>query len=231
MFTIFYQFKFPAGKILKYTFAIDEREVILQREAVQPAPAWVKLTEKQCPHCPLDPVKHRNCPIAENISHLIEDHDLSVSHDEIEIQVTTPERVISTATSVQRGLSSMIGLLIATSTCPYTHFLKPMVRFHLPFANEEETEFRFLSTFLIAQYFQDKHSTSSFDMNALVAVYENLQVVNKHIADRIRDVTDSDAAVNAVIILDMLAKSLPYSLEEQFEELKVSFQPYLAGLK
>jgi hypothetical protein len=42
---------------------------------------------------------------------------------------------------------------VATSGCRYTAYFKPMARFHLPFANEEETAYRAISMYLLSQRF------------------------------------------------------------------------------
>jgi hypothetical protein len=52
-----------------------------------------------------------------------------------------------------------MGLLIAGSSCPYTHFFKPMARFHLPFANKDETLWRAAATYLLARYFTARGSS------------------------------------------------------------------------
>jgi len=46
-----------------------------------------------------------------------------------------------------------MGLVIATSGCPHTLFLKPMARFHLPLASVTETIYRASAMYLTAQYF------------------------------------------------------------------------------
>ena len=53
---------------------------------------------------------------------------------------------------VQMGVSSLLGVIMTTSGCPIMAQLKPMVRFHLPFASLEETIFRMVSMHLVAQY-------------------------------------------------------------------------------
>lgn len=53
---------------------------------------------------------------------------------------------------MQRGLSSLLGLILATRDCTYTRYFRPMARFHLPLASEEETIYRAASMYLLAQY-------------------------------------------------------------------------------
>ena len=54
-------------------------------------------------------------------------------------------------TSAQQAMSSVLGLIMATSGCPWTDRLRPMARFHLPFASEAETLYRSVGMFLLAR--------------------------------------------------------------------------------
>jgi hypothetical protein len=62
----------------------------------------------------------------------------SPSYDDIHAQVEFKNRVITTDTTVQGALSSMLGLIIPASGCPHTIHFRPMSRFHQPFADTEE---------------------------------------------------------------------------------------------
>jgi hypothetical protein len=79
----------------------------------------------------------------------LEVFDRIISYDTIRLDVTTRERFISQDTTAQRGISSLLGLLIATSGCPHTRFLRPMARHHLPFASCEETLYRAASMYAL----------------------------------------------------------------------------------
>jgi len=71
-----------------------------------------------------------------------------VSYDQIDVRVVTDEWTIT-----QRAISALMGLIMATSGCPKTAYLKPMARFHLPLASEDEAVYRVTSMYLLAQYF------------------------------------------------------------------------------
>ena len=121
-----------------------------------------------------------------------------------------------------------MGIVIATSGCPHTVFLKPMARFHLPFATEEETLYRATSMYLLAQYFlQREGKKGDFELQGLREIYDNIQLVNTAIAKRLRAACKTDASVNAIICLDMYAKAIPYVIEESLEEIRYLFTPYL----
>ena len=51
---------------------------------------------------------------------------------------------------------SLIGIYMVTSGCPIMDKLRPMARFHLPFASTEETIYRAISTYLLGQYFLEQ---------------------------------------------------------------------------
>ena len=102
--------------------------------------------------------------MAANIVNIVEPFDRLLSYDEVHVDVTTEERMISLETTAEEGISSLMGLVIATCGCPHTAFLKPMARFHLPLASKEETIFRAASMYLLAQYYVNKNcQTADFE--------------------------------------------------------------------
>jgi hypothetical protein len=122
-----------------------------------------------------------------------------------------------------------MGLVIATSGCPYTVYLKPMARFHLPLAGEEETIYRAASMYLLAQYFRrGAGMPEDGSLAGLKQIYRDLQVVNTAMAERLRAVAEQDSAVNALVLLDLFAKTVPYSIEDFLADVRYLFEPYLS---
>jgi hypothetical protein len=116
-----------------------------------------------------------------------------------------------------------MGLVMATSSCPHTLFLKPMARFHLPLASEEETIYRAFSMHALAHYFLHPDVGCRHQFNSLKAHYGDLQTVNFAIAKRLKAACSTDSSVNALINLDMYAKAMPYVIEDSLEELRYLF--------
>lgn len=191
-------------------------------------PEWVQLDFHQCPHCPLD-VKHSpNCPVALNLLGITQRFDQLLSYDYVHIHVDTQDRSISQDTTVQRGLSSLLGLLMATSGCPLMDFFKIMARFHLPFASTEETIWRAISTYMLAHYFLKKENvTFEFDFQNLSDIYTQIQLVNRTMAERLRKACQQDSMVNALILLDLFAKEIVPVIEESLDEIRQYFLPLL----
>ena len=79
-------------------------------------------------------------------------HD-SISYDKVDVSIETESRHYSKNTALHNALASLVGVLLATSGCPVLGKLKPMVRHHLPLASVQETIYRVLSMYLLAQYF------------------------------------------------------------------------------
>ena len=119
-------------------------------------PGWTKLLYHQCACCSLDSRNHSYCPIAINIAEVVESFKNINSSERCIVRCVTPERLYGKKTLVQDGLFSILGIIMATSNCPTMNFLKPMARFHLPFASTQETIFRATSIYLLRQYFEYK---------------------------------------------------------------------------
>jgi len=190
-------------------------------------PAWAELDFHQCANCPLDILRHPYCPLAVHLVNIVHRFENLISFEEIRVDVITAERCISQITTAQIGISSMLGLVIAASGCPHAAFFRPMARFHLPLASKEETIFRATSMYLLAQYFLKKAGRiADFELEGLTRIYNNMQIINIAIVERLRAATKSDSSINAIVILDNFAKSLPYAIEKSLEDIRYLFSPF-----
>lgn len=187
-------------------------------------PDWTRLEVHQCPNCPLQAATTPHCPMARQFVPLIAMVGNLRSYDAVQVRVETPERQVSKDTTVQRAVGSVMGLLAANSGCPRTRFLQPMARFHLPFASEEESLYRAASTYLLGQYLGIQAGRApDWELAGLKAHYTELQQVNAAMAQRLRTAAGDDGAINAIILLDLLAKAMPYSIDEKLEEIAAQF--------
>jgi len=209
---------------------LDTRRLEAIDEPDRNLPAWTRLGFHQCSHCPLNGDTHPNCPVAVSLADVIDRFDNVVSHDEIDLEVITEARRFSQRTTAQRAIGSLLGLLFATSGCPHTDFLKPMARFHLPLASEEDTIFRAAGMYLLAQYFlRAEGKEGDLELAGLKQIYTNLHLLNTMMAERIRSATQTDSSVNAVILLDLFTNLMPYVIDDHLTEIRHLFDAYLAS--
>ncbi|HAA74697.1 TPA: hypothetical protein DCE37_06225 [Candidatus Latescibacteria bacterium] len=103
-----------------------------------------------------------------------------------------------------------------------------MVRCHLPMASLEETTFRAIALYLVAQYFKAQRGEKpDWQLESLPNIYLDVHTVNKELAERIRVAVRSDAAPNAIIRLDTFASMILMSLDtNQLESLEALFLAY-----
>jgi hypothetical protein len=121
-----------------------------------------------------------------------------------------------------------MGLLIAGSSCPLTHFFKPMARFHLPFANKDETMWRAAATFLLTRYFTHEGlQAEDMTLEGLIKIYDDIAILNDNVVERLRAATSRDSAVNALVHLDVYAKFLTPPLQDTLDQIKPIFKPFL----
>jgi hypothetical protein len=225
--TIKYYFTLPEGVREVFNLQFDAQEVELVGGMPEALPSWTKLDFHQCPNCPLTPETHPHCPLAAHLVNVVERFEGLVSYSEIQVDIMSAERFITQETTVQRGMSSLMGLVMAMSGCPHMAFFKPMARFHLPFASAEETVYRATSMYLLAQYFLRKEGhQADLDLTGLREIYNNIEVVNVAVAKRLRTATEADSAINAIILLDIYTKAIPVVIEESLEEIRYLFAPF-----
>lgn len=216
---IVYRFHLPDG-IEEIRLAFDPDSFLLRTVPDTPPPAWAQLDFHKCAHCPLSSGETPACPFAFALSGFVDIFGHMVSHEEVDIEVITPGRDISARRPLQSGIASMVGLIGATSGCPHLAFYRPMARFHLPFAEEEETLYRVLSLFLMRGLLAEE----SHDMARLNAVMADVCTVNEGMAERIKDGFDKDAMVNAIVMLDCFAMTVPLEIETRFDGMRKLFK-------
>lgn len=228
--TIEIQYLFKLGDSLQKSFSlnIDENNLEIISETGETLPSWTQLEYQQCPHCPLNPNQVPHCPVAKCLSKVIDEFSTVISYEQVELEVITDNRRISQQTTAQKSISSLLGLMFATSGCPHTNFFKPMARFHLPLASPQETVFRASGMYLLSQYFiKKKNPDAKLELDGLKDIYSNLHTLNISIAKRIHTAKIADSTKNAIAILDMLTNYLPIVIEDHLEGIQHLFDSYL----
>lgn len=219
--TIRYRFHLAAKVTEDIGLDFDRGSFQLRLAPVPEEPAWAALDFHKCGHCPLKPTESPFCPFAQALSRFIARFDTFYSYENAVVEVMTEHHTVVAHGALQRGMSSLIGLIGATCGCPHLAFFRPMARFHLPFASEEETLYRVFATHLLGQFIADQTQAPSFA--GLQVGYEAASRVNREMAERIRAAFAKDAVVNGLIILDTFAQAAPYVIKEKLEELRHIF--------
>jgi len=188
-------------------------------------PDWALLEFGKCSICPFTAAQHKYCPIARNLAGITTTFSDKASTVMVDARVIAKDREYFKHLSLQSALSSAIGLYMATSGCPKMNFLKPMAKYHLPFASLNETIYRSVSTYLLLQYFRKKKGQEpDWDLKDLNKAYATITVLNLAIVDRIRKASQKDANYNALIILDIFAKMVPWSIDQGLHEKDFLFR-------
>ncbi|HHD56516.1 MAG TPA: hypothetical protein ENK89_02415 [Desulfobulbaceae bacterium] len=221
-----YTFRLPDGN--EETFALQlapDRLTLPPRKDT--LSDWCRLSFHQCPNCK-DMEGEKWCPAAAHLSGIVHRFSALLSYEEIQLMVITAEREIHQHTTIQRAIASYMGLVMATSGCPHTAFLRPMARFHLPLANDKETMYRAFSMYALAQFFIAREDgTIDTEFQGLKQAYKDLATVNKSMIKRLRAASEKDSSVNALVNLDLHARIIPIIFEESLEELRTLYASYL----
>jgi len=222
-----YRFQFENGTEKSFDVVLDEKSLELVRDEPKTKPEWTKLKFSQCENCPLsDDVEY--CPVAVSLAGLVESFSDCVSYEAATVIVETRERTFLKKTTVQKGLSGIIGIYMATSNCPILSKMRPMTRFHLPFANSFETFFRSISSYITAQLLlMRRGETPDWDLKGLQEIYKEVNTVNKGMTARLHMATEKDANINAVVILHSFGDGISYFIESGLTELEPMFSAIL----
>ena len=224
-----YAFEYEDGARVLYD--LDE-DAYYPEEGVVMEGEWLKLEEFKCRICTIDPATHPQCPAALALWPVLQAFGNRISHEPVHVHVDWVDVQLEATTSTQQAVRSMVGLMLALSRCPVMEKLRPMAHFHLPFADAAHTQFRVLGMYLIAQYIRNKDGMApDWTLDGLLDHYRDLQHVNRRLADRIRAASETDAAVNGLIILDALAQSVEMSINQNLKKLRPLFGMYMDPLQ
>jgi hypothetical protein len=245
-----YRFDLPDGSQKTLDFLFDAATFRLSNPPPADPPFWTELKFNQCANCPLSTERHAHCPAALQMAAALEPLNALVSFDTVGVTVVQPERTIHVETTAQQAMSSVLGLIMATAGCPWTDRLRPMARFHLPFANEAETLYRSVSMFLLSlELAPPGPATAVADtlavaeapaaaadaaraapaprtFAALEELYKNLHLVNRDMSRRLGAATNTDPARNAIALLDTYTTLLPAALDRSLDELRPLFDAW-----
>ena len=222
---ILYDFYCSDGQTRRFEILLDAKtRCIISSASSTPSRAWTHLDFEQCRCCPLDPAEVKFCPVAVNIAEIVEAFKDQVSSEPCKIRCEVAERIYLKNTSLMEGISSIFGIIMATSRCPVMDFFKPMARFHLPFSTGEETTVRAVSMFLL-RYYLKNGGTGSF-RNAIEELdgrYAAVRKVNEGLFARITHVTSEDADKNAIVMLHSLSLLLAMEIDQHLDSIMKFF--------
>lgn len=194
--TITYRLQLESGREYNFPIRFDCDE---QPSSDNP-PTWAELDVEKCASCTLNAETHPYCPAALACRHVADQFGSETSIARVDVWVDTPERGYFKNVDLQTALRSLFGLIMATSGCPVLGRLRPLARFHLPFASMNETMVRTVGTYLVKQYLVAQHEGDGpdWELKGLAALYVELEQVNRQLMKRLRHASQEDANINAV---------------------------------
>ena len=219
-----YVFHLADGREERVGLTFSAESHLLEIDRDEEPEDWTRLGFQICSHCPLDVAVHPRCPFAAGLQGVVRRFEAFYSYEMTVVEVVTDQRTVVANRSLQEAIASIVGLIGATSGCPHLAFFRPMARFHLPFATEQETLVRAFSMHLLAEYLrQGGEGSATLSFDGLEASYHAVAEVNQGMAERIRGAFTKDAAVNAIIILDTFVQAVPFVVHEAMRELRPLF--------
>ena len=227
--SIKYIFKMPDSRALEFEILLSADKLSYWVPPDAQKPAWTNHNYYMCEGCKLAGSGVSHCPVAVNLQDVVSTFTTDVSYEIIDLRVVTAERTYSKdKVSMQSGLSSIIGIIMVTSGCPTLDYLRPMVSSHLPFATIDESIYRAMSMYLLAQFTRAKNGLEpDWNLKGLSQIYNEIDAINISMTRRLRAATEEDASLNAVVILDSFAKLVPMSIDGSFGGMEDLFWPNL----
>lgn len=220
-----YRFDFDKETVLE--FACDPNGDTSRETGEETIVDWLRLDRHRCTHCEVPPQSRWTCPAALALFPVLRAFSNRISHEKVKVTVERDHMRLQAVTTTQQAVRSLIGLLLALSSCPVMMRLRPMAHFHIPFGDTRHTVFRAAGMYLIAQYMRHLEGlTPEWDLAGLLDTYAKIHQVNTKLAARLREAAKKDATVNSVVILDVLGYEVEMSLEKNLMSLKPLFAAY-----
>jgi hypothetical protein len=230
--TIRYIFQIVDGPTRTFQVQLDPRTLFPAQPLPDDLPEWTRLEFHQCSNCPLSPAGSPHCPAAARLVDLVDAFSDIKSTAQARIRVETPERAVFKETTAARGIASLMGLKMATSECPILGKLRPQTQVHVPFASETETLFRSLSVYLMAQLLRaQRREVVDWSLAGIREIYQAINVVNSAFSKRLRAGLTLDANANALVHLDLFAKSVGAEIGDFLERVAPSFCDWLGPVE
>jgi len=226
-----YHYQFGNNREITINVELDAKTLALVNvPASDTYPSWARLDFNRCPNCTLANGKDTLCPVAGNLVHVINTFGHSISYDRVTLRITAPSREYSKATSLMEAISSLVGIYMVTSGCPVLDKLRPMVKYHLPFATLDEAKYRAIAMYLMAQYVRYKAGKDAdWQLQRLGVLYDEIRAVNLAFSKRLQSAISEDASINALVKLDCFADVIAFSIhgDDLYNAMKDTFDAFL----
>jgi hypothetical protein len=227
--TFQYEIEFKDGRKKSFTVELDPESLILVSKPRTAPPEWAKLGVHRCENCPLDPGAHPYCPVALSLTEVAEAFSRNISYEEVNVTIRTPPRTYQRKIALQDALRSLFGIHMVSSGCPVLDKLRPLVQMHLPFATMKETAYRAISMYVLAQFFiQRNGGTPDMSLEGLGKIYQEIELVNRGLHQRLVAAGLNDACLNAIGNLNCYAQFTQMFLEPgKLDQIEKLFTAYL----
>ncbi|MBN1982130.1 MAG: hypothetical protein JW795_11400 [Chitinivibrionales bacterium] len=227
---ITYAFHFENNRTETFDLVFDKTNLSLTPFPAQASEPWTQLKCKQCKVCTLKTSEHEHCPAAKNLSYILVHFKNDISYEKVHVQVITANRITEKFATMEQGVGSLMGLIMATSGCPILDKFKPMAFIHLPFSDEIETIYRAVSMYLTAQYVRSKNNLQpDWELKYFKQMYSTVNQVNIDFSERLREIKGKDANINGLIFLDIFAQTAAFEFSDSWmKKIEPYFKAYLS---
>ncbi len=221
-----YQFGFNNNYSKEFMFNINADTLRLIHPEKKSTPSWTKLGCNKCPNCPLDEDQHQSCPAASIISNVVEFLQEALPTENVQVLVETVTRNFSKSTTLAEGLSSMLGLVIASSGCPIFGKLTALARNHLPFEDAQEKIYRSLGMYLLYQKFSEKGKNDpDWKLDHFTNFYQEINIASASFCERLKEVPIEENNLSMLTNLSCFNKYLDFKISgENVDELQKLFE-------
>jgi hypothetical protein len=181
-------------------FWVDTERAPTDHSHRQVREPWTALDFHKCPSCPLNSEQTTHCPAALDLQSAVIQFKNTRSTEVVDATAETPLRTVHKRCDFQTAFQSYMGLVMALSACPILGKFRGAALYHLPFASLDETIIRNVGFYLLKQHFLLKNNEQTdFELHGLAKIYDDVNTVNLEFQNRLRNCSQNDGNVNAIV--------------------------------
>lgn len=156
---------------------------------------------------------------------MIESLQETLTIRDVNIVVEAAERNYVKTTSLADGLSSLIGLAVATSGCPVFGRIKPLIAQHLPFESSPEMTYRSLGMYLLYQKFSPKNKEHpDWNLAGFGSFFEGIDTACRAFLTRLKEIPSAEEGLQELLNFRCLHQYEQFDIfDEYIQELQTLF--------
>ncbi len=161
---------------------------------------WTRLDHNQCRNCTLRTDVFSHCPAAVDLEVVVEAFNEVLACQEVTTVISLPnDRTIRRTGDAQSAVGALLGLIMASSSCPILSRMKGLAMTHLPFQTIDELILRFIGTYFLGQFLEHRDGGEpDWTLDGLKLFLYEIDQLNADFLERVAAAAREDSTLEGI---------------------------------